>query len=231
MPFPEAIKREARRRARSQCVVCKDYFVEVHHIQAQAAGGSDELDNAAPLCGSCHNKYGGNPALRKQLREMRDAWWEHCQSGGSVGAIDQPGSPTVCGQLSSSVQAQQVRWGPVDGLEPGITIDAIDRHFIPWDRLRLEIETRLLNQLGRSLPAGCSVALQEFHGRPNWLVRVIDSNGATLADLWFGPDPDHGWRFDGRVRVGLALDEHHAEVWQVFERFTDGSYRRVDARV
>jgi len=39
----------------------------------------DNLDNAAPLCGSCHDLFGRNPDKRKQIREMRDFWWEVCE--------------------------------------------------------------------------------------------------------------------------------------------------------
>jgi hypothetical protein len=36
----------------------------------------DELENAAPLCPSCHETYGANPTKRKFLREARDLWYE-----------------------------------------------------------------------------------------------------------------------------------------------------------
>jgi hypothetical protein len=78
MPFPENIKLEAKRKSDFQCCICKEPFVEVHHITPQAAGGSDDIDNAAPFCASCHDRYGGNPDKRKQVREMRDLWWEVC---------------------------------------------------------------------------------------------------------------------------------------------------------
>lgn len=79
MAFSEGTKIEAKRRAHYVCCVCKVPFVEVHHIIPQESGGSDELDNAAPLCARCHRLYGGNPELRKQIRQMRDFWWEHCK--------------------------------------------------------------------------------------------------------------------------------------------------------
>jgi hypothetical protein len=78
MPFPESVKLEAKQRANFRCVVCHQPWVEVHHIHPEAQGGPDTLDNAAPLCGSCHGQFGGNPDLRKQLREMRDWWWKRC---------------------------------------------------------------------------------------------------------------------------------------------------------
>ena len=79
MAFLESVRDEAKKRAHFKCVVCHEPWVEVHHIQAQADGGSDSLENAAPLCASCHHRYGGNPELRKQLKGMRDHWWERCQ--------------------------------------------------------------------------------------------------------------------------------------------------------
>jgi hypothetical protein len=109
-------------------------------------------------------------------------------------------------------------------------LDGRDGQFIAWPVLKVELQDRLLNQLGRSLPMGCTVALNDFHGRSNWLVQILGPNENVLADVWLGPDPEAGWHFDGRVRVGRALDDHHAEVWHIFERFSDGSYRRIDAR-
>jgi len=76
MPFSEKTKLDAKRRSAFRCCVCQHVFVEVHHIIPQEEGGPDSLDNAAPLCSRCHDLYGDNPRKRKQLREMRDYWWE-----------------------------------------------------------------------------------------------------------------------------------------------------------
>lgn len=78
MAFSESVKREAKLKAHYSCVICHKPFVEVHHIIPQHEGGPDTLDNAAPLCGYCHKVYGGNPAMRKQIREMRDFWRDFC---------------------------------------------------------------------------------------------------------------------------------------------------------
>jgi hypothetical protein len=48
-------------------------------IVPQVDGGSDEEDNAAPLCPSCHETYGANPQKRKFIREARDLWYEICE--------------------------------------------------------------------------------------------------------------------------------------------------------
>lgn len=76
MAFSEQTKYEAKRRAAFRCCVCHKPFVEIHHLIPSSEGGGDSLDNAAPLCASCHDLYGGNPEKRKILRQMRDEWWE-----------------------------------------------------------------------------------------------------------------------------------------------------------
>ncbi len=44
----------------------------------EAEGGSDQEANAAPLCPTCHERYGGNPSKRKFILEARDLWFEIC---------------------------------------------------------------------------------------------------------------------------------------------------------
>jgi hypothetical protein len=76
MPFSEGVKYLAKAKAAFRCCVCHKPFVEVHHLVAESEGGPDSLENAAPLCASCHDLYGGNPQKRKTLTQMRDHWWE-----------------------------------------------------------------------------------------------------------------------------------------------------------
>ena len=79
MPFSEHTKLKAKRQSHFRCVVCRQPFVEIHHIIPQADGGSDLIDNACPLCARCHDVIGPNREKRKQLREMRDFWYELCK--------------------------------------------------------------------------------------------------------------------------------------------------------
>lgn len=80
MAFSEAAKLNVKENADFTCCWCRDLRnkVEIHHIIPQADGGSDDEDNAAPLCGSCHNLLGGNPDLRKEIRQRRNQWYELC---------------------------------------------------------------------------------------------------------------------------------------------------------
>ena len=79
MAFSEALKEKVKRKACFRCVICHQAFVEVHHIIPQSEGGDDSEDNAAPLCAGCHDLYGGNPEKRRQIRQMRDHWYEEME--------------------------------------------------------------------------------------------------------------------------------------------------------
>ena len=77
--FSEKIKNEVKRKAHYKCCMCERIKVDVHHIVPQKVGGSDDIDNAAPLCGHCHDLYGDNPMMRKTIRGRRDLWYELCE--------------------------------------------------------------------------------------------------------------------------------------------------------
>ena len=80
MAFSEQVRDRVRKRAHYRCCICEAWDVEVHHIIPQEEDGLDTEDNAAPLCGTCHNQFGGNPQKRKVIRETRDFWYEFCRS-------------------------------------------------------------------------------------------------------------------------------------------------------
>ncbi len=75
MAFSEELKLKIRKRAAFRCCICQVIPVEIHHIDPQSNGGSDDEDNAAPLCPTCHERYGNNPSWRKKITEMRDYWY------------------------------------------------------------------------------------------------------------------------------------------------------------
>jgi len=77
--FSESLRANVRSRAHFQCCLCKALGVEVHHIIPLEEGGPDLEENAAPLCPSCHEVYGGNPHKRKLIRESRDLWFTICE--------------------------------------------------------------------------------------------------------------------------------------------------------
>lgn len=83
MPFPESIRQRVKERAAFTCCWCRNPLnkVDVHHIIPSAEDGPDTEENAAPLCGSCHDLYGPNPLLRKEIISRRNNWYERCANG------------------------------------------------------------------------------------------------------------------------------------------------------
>jgi hypothetical protein len=123
-----------------------------------------------------------------------------------------------------------VRWAPDDGKSAGIFVGTEPRCFIPWEQVKAEVETRLLPQLA-NIPVGCAVRTDTYKDHRDFVVRIADAVGTVIGSVWFGCDPYHGWRYDGLVRVGHSKSAGAAAtiVWQVFQRYSDGSYRRIAA--
>jgi hypothetical protein len=76
MAFSEETKRTIRKKAMYKCCFCQSLDIEIHHIIPQKEGGSDDIDNGAPLCPNCHERYGNDPLKRKRIIEARDNWYE-----------------------------------------------------------------------------------------------------------------------------------------------------------
>jgi len=76
MPFSEVVKKQVRQKAAFRCCRCEKVGVDVHHIIPEKNGGSDDIENAAPLCPNCHADFGDNPEKRKVIFEMRDWWYK-----------------------------------------------------------------------------------------------------------------------------------------------------------
>jgi transcriptional regulator with XRE-family HTH domain len=121
------------------------------------------------------------------------------------------------------------RWGPTVGKPAGIVCykGTAVAEFIPWLQLKSEIEQKLLNQLGLNIPVNCKAVLSDFRGRYDWLIRILDSADKHVGDLWFGTNPDDSWAFDGLVRAGKEIVSNRCVVWQVFQRYSDGTYVRI----
>ena len=113
MAFSESLKKDVRKKAGFQCCRCRKFQVEVHHIIPEKDGGEDTFENAAPLCGYCHNLLRDNPSQRKQIREMRD-WW--------YGVIDRkygvlPGDPTFLEEIDQRLKTIEKRTEDIPALK------------------------------------------------------------------------------------------------------------------
>lgn len=152
MVFAEKVKEEAKRRAHYSCVVCHAPFVEVHHIKPQEEGGEDIIENAAPLCARCHHIVGGNPELRKQLKSMRDFWWEICEKNENQNLVD------IAKRLDEmKLQIEETKTGTKEN-------------------------TRTLNDLKNTLSVFYSETAKEIRGASTFAeVRAISGAGVSLT--------------------------------------------------
>lgn len=76
MDFTEEIKKIIRKRAMFKCCFCQSLDIEIHHIQPEKDGGSNDISNGAPLCSNCHERFGNDPNKRKRIIEARNNWHE-----------------------------------------------------------------------------------------------------------------------------------------------------------
>lgn len=126
---------------------------------------------------------------------------------------------------------QKIFWGVNQGLGAGAFVESIDGEFIPFEILEKELNERVINQAPRILPVGSFVSLDSFHGKTDWLVNIKNPNGEVIGSVWIGGNPEDNWNQDGLVRTGRALSDTSHEVYQVFQRYSDGSYRLVSSKV
>jgi hypothetical protein len=87
MPFQEDTKNKVLLWSDRHCCLCKKpcgVNIEVNHIISEADGGTDDLDNAIPLCYDCHGLVGhynikhpkGNKFKEKELKLRREQIYE-----------------------------------------------------------------------------------------------------------------------------------------------------------
>lgn len=85
MSFSPTVRTQALVAAARHCCVCHRYKgvkIEVHHIEQEADGGANTLDNAIALCFDCHTDAGhynihhpkGSKFSPEELRLARDTW-------------------------------------------------------------------------------------------------------------------------------------------------------------
>ena len=215
-PVPKSTATELLIRCRRRCALCfgldNDQRVkrgQIAHIDRNPA--HNEIEDLVWLCVDHHDSYDSRSS---QTRGVMSA--EVKQHKNKLEQLLQPPQP------------EKIRWGPNDDLPAGVSINGKDGLFVPWSLLKPEIESRLLNHMGRHVPPKSTVVVRDYFGRRDWIVRVIDPEGKEVGHLWFGSNPDRNWSYDGLVRVGKPITDYVAEVWQTFQRFSDGTYRRID---
>ena len=94
MPFPQEVKIKVMVACGRSCVICHKFCgnnMEVHHIVAESDGGSNDFDNAIPLCFDCHaevRQYDpthpkGIRFTKEELVQHRNNWYKKISQGNS----------------------------------------------------------------------------------------------------------------------------------------------------
>ena len=95
MPFSPKVQEDALVACGRFCCICHRFAgtkIEIHHIIQKADGGSDDFDNAIPLCLDCHADMGrsdvhhpGRKAYTaSELKRHRDNWYKRVADNAPV---------------------------------------------------------------------------------------------------------------------------------------------------
>ncbi len=87
MPFSPKVQEDALVACGRFCCICHRFAgtkIEIHHIIQKADGGSDDFDNAIPLCLECHADMGKTDAHHpgrkayppSELKRHRENWYK-----------------------------------------------------------------------------------------------------------------------------------------------------------
>jgi hypothetical protein len=124
-------------------------------------------------------------------------------------------------------EPQAVRWSPIDQRGAGMCLDASCAEFLLWGSVKDELERQVLPALSE-IPAGSAAKLIDDQGRRDWIIAVVTAEGGMVAHVWLGADPTRNWVNDGRVRIGTPMAP--VGIFGTFQRYSDGTYRRVDVK-
>jgi len=120
---------------------------------------------------------------------------------------------------------QKVFWAVNQGFKAGVFINSFKGEFLEWDLIKKELEEKVITQCPRILPPGCKVSLQDFYGKKDWIIKIIDKENNIKGSVWIGGNPLKNWLLDGFVRIGITRNDTSWEVFQILQRYSDGSYR------
>ncbi|MGA1871739.1 MAG: HNH endonuclease [bacterium] len=178
MPFSETIKLEVKRKSAFRCCRCQNIGVEIHHIIPEYENGPSDIDNAAPLCPKCHADFGDNPNKRKELRQMRDWWYEQAASMFKPLATLNP----IIEKIDSLVLSVQKNEANVSELKSVLKAFS--------DRQIESITPDSLVATSTSIVNSASIEITQYKGS-SW--PVLSESGSIITDVTPSTniDPDH----------------------------------------
>ncbi len=135
------------------------------------------------------------------------------------------GSSSRTSSVSNAPKKQKLFWGVNFGGPPGAYIEGLNGDFIPWDQLSFELVEQVANSLPKIITIPATIKLDDHFEKKNWIIKIHDKKGNHSGDIWIGSNPEKNWEMDGKIRIGKTISDYEWVVWQVYERYSDGSYR------
>jgi hypothetical protein len=126
---------------------------------------------------------------------------------------------------------QKTFWSVNQDYKPGVFINGFNGQFIEWPQIKKEIEAKIISQCPRIIPVGSGVVLEDFYGKKNWVIWIVDKELNKIGSVWIGGNPYNKCHLDGLIRIGKTFTDTSWEVWQILQRYSDGSYRIVQSFV
>ncbi len=128
--------------------------------------------------------------------------------------------------MENTIKPQRLFWGVNHGMPPGAIVGELGSEFIPWDVLKEELQARV-SECSQITEKNARVRLNDLDGKKDWVIEIVDPVDTVIGSIWIGGDPENEWAQDGLVRIGKAHSRTSHEVYQVMQRWSDGSYVSV----
>lgn len=141
------------------------------------------------------------------------------------------GLPRSLGQDVIEPVKQKVFWSVNQNFRAGAFINSFKGEFLEWAQIKEELETKVITQCPRIIPVGSRVEMADFYGKKNWVIWIYDKKDNKIGSVWIGGNPLKKWYLDGFIRIGKTFSDTQWEVYQVLQRYSDGSYRIVQSLV
>ena len=150
MAFPDGAVGQLLADCKRHCCVCWRWCgtkMHLHHITARSNGGSDDIDNAIPVCLDCHAEIEsrgnmGRQFTQPELREHRRRWLEICR--------DQPAAIIQTSRNSSAT-------GPLEALSGELEYNSV---LLSGDDHRNDFATLATAQFERAMAANALSSLE-----------------------------------------------------------------------
>ncbi|MBP9082464.1 MAG: hypothetical protein KBH11_05280 [Bacteroidia bacterium] len=119
---------------------------------------------------------------------------------------------------------QKIFWTINPYGKAGVYINAPTGEFIPWIKVKKELEEKVLPHCTEKFPPECFLEKEDFYQWKDLVIRIYNQKKKRVGDVWIGGDPLNNFYPDGFVRLGKVVERNRYKVFYTYRRYSDGSY-------